>query len=402
MAASGSFLSACRGIGSKFRDGFHLLGNAYGNAGDESRQIEYSRKAFALIDFVSERERLAISAVYHMRVSGDANKASAALELFVQTFPRATIPRAYRGSFYTSMGEFERAANDYEELLRQDSHSRIGYMNLTQTYARLGLFDKARAVAGDAFARKLDAPGLHQILLDIALKQDNQTGAANEIKWFDGRNDEYVSLALQASNAIVRGQRRTASDFLKRAAVGARRNNPRYADVLSEAAAANPFGQCQADEGLPCADVRRKLADLQNAMTERPADTLLSAVHLPARRAAVELQRNRPAKAIELLESAAPFERRYPEVMYLRAVGYLRSGKTVEAMNEFRKIIDHKGSTWGPRYPLAYLGLARAATRAGQTEEARKAYRELFKLWKDPDPDIQELIDVKKEYARLN
>jgi eukaryotic-like serine/threonine-protein kinase len=210
-------------LDSHFAMAFQLLGNAYGNAGDESRQIEYSKKAFALIDRVSEREQLAISAVYHMRVSGDANKAADALELFVQTFPRATIPRANRGSFYTSMGQFERAADDYEELLRQDPRSRIGHMNLMQTYARLGLFDKARAVADEAFGQKLDAPGFHRVLLDIALKQDNPTGAANEIKWFDGRDDEYVSLALQASNAIVHGQCRKASDFLTRAAVRARR-----------------------------------------------------------------------------------------------------------------------------------------------------------------------------------
>ena len=44
---------------------FQVLGHAYGNAGENSRHRINTRKAFALIDRVSERERLAIAATYH-------------------------------------------------------------------------------------------------------------------------------------------------------------------------------------------------------------------------------------------------------------------------------------------------------------------------------------------------
>jgi eukaryotic-like serine/threonine-protein kinase len=125
-------------------------------------------------------------------------------------------------------------------------------------------------------------------------------------------------------------------------------------------------------------------------------------MQLPMRRAAVELERNHPGKAIELLQAAAPFERRYPEVVYLRGLAYLRDGQNVEAATEFRKIVDHKGATFGPRYPLAYLGLARAAVQAGDTSEAKKAYKDFLALWKDADPDIRILIEAKREYASLN
>ena len=124
-------------------------------------------------------------------------------------------------------------------------------------------------------------------------------------------------------------------------------------------------------------------------------------MHLPVRRAAVELKRNQPAKAIELLQAAAPYERRYPEVVYIRALAYLRTGKAAEAAGEFQKIIDHKGANWGPRYPLAYLGLARAAAQAGDSSRARKAYQDFLTLWKDADPDIRILIDAKKEYTAI-
>lgn len=391
-----------------FAMAFQLLGNAYEAAGERARSIDYSRRAFALVDRVSERERLAISAVYYMRAAGDAAKSADAVNQFVQTFPRAPTPRAYRGAFYTSMGEFERAAQDYRELVGLDPRSWIGYMNLMEAYARLGQFDKAHSVWETARAQKLDAPRFHHILLDIALMQDDDDGVAEEIKWFDGRDDEYLSLESQASKALVLGQRRKASDLLQRAADQLRRRNLRGpADVLSEASTGDPFGNCQVEDGLvhslrACADIHVALRDAEALLKERPADTLLGAVRVPMRRAAVELTRNQPAKALEQLKSAAPYERAYPEVVYLRGLAYLRIGNGVAAAVEFRKIIDHKGVAWGPRYPLAYLGLARAAAQTGDADSARKAYQDFLTLWKSADPDIPFLIEAKKEYARLN
>jgi hypothetical protein len=55
----------------------------------------------------------------------------------------------------------------------------------------------------------------------------------------------------------------------------------------------------------------------------------------------------------------------------------------------------------GPYYPLSYLGLARAAAISGDTAKARKAYQDLFALWKDADPDLLPLLQARKEYAAL-
>jgi predicted Zn-dependent protease len=238
--------------------------------------------------------------------------------------------------------------------------------------------------------------------------QDDDVSAAREMRWFEGRDDEYVSLDLQASKAIVVGQRRKASDLLKRAADQARRRNLHVtADVLSEASRSDPFGNCQTEGSLvtslrACADIRGALDEAEALLRARPADTLLISVHAPMRRAAIELGRNLPVKALEQLQSAAPFERAYPEVVYLRGLAYLRRGNGVAAAAEFRKIVDHKGSTWGPRYPLAYLGLARAAAQIGDSDGARKAYGDFLELWKSADPDIPVLVEAKQEYVRLN
>ena len=62
-----------------------------------------------------------------------------------------------------------------------------------------------------------------------------------------------------------------------------------------------------------------------------PNGTLWNAVQLPEIRAAIELQRDQPAKAVELLASASPYQRAYLEAVYLRGLAYLRLRKGVEA-----------------------------------------------------------------------
>ncbi|MBA3439642.1 MAG: hypothetical protein H0T92_07225, partial [Pyrinomonadaceae bacterium] len=52
-------------------------------------------------------------------------------------------------------------------------------------------------------------------------------------------------------------------------------------------------------------------------------------------------------------------------------------------------------------YPLAHLGLARAAALASDTARSRQAYQDFLMLWKDADPDNPLLIAAKKEYEML-
>ena len=55
-----------------------------------------------------------------------------------------------------------------------------------------------------------------------------------------------------------------------------------------------------------------------------------------------------------------------------------------------------------PLFPLAQLGLARAAAIAGDTTKSRQAYQDFFALWKDADADIPILIEAKQEYEKLS
>ena len=255
----------------------------------------------------------------------------------------------------------------------------------------------------------------------MAYTAGDQAAADREIQWFAGKPEEYLSLGLQAANRNVHGQRRESHKLYLRAAETALRHGLRNAAAEFEEADARAdelSGNCQTVRrlGRPalavamCGDAAQ--AEKLAAETSKlfPNGTIWNAVQLPEIRAAIALNRDQPAKSVELLVSATPYERSYLGAVHLRGLAYLRQKKGAEAVVEFRKIVDHKGANWGStwRYPywgqfysLSYLGMARGSALAGDTANARKAFQDFFELWKDADPDVPILQQAKAEYAKL-
>jgi tetratricopeptide (TPR) repeat protein len=136
-----------------------------------------------------------------------------------------------------------------------------------------------------------------------------------------------------------------------------------------------------------------------------PSDTFLNGVSLPTARAAIEIQRGNPAKALEWLRSAGPYELgQFADFLpiYVRGLAYLRAREGAQAAAEFQKILDHRGvDPLSPLYALARLGLARAYALSGEKDKSRSAYQDFLALWKDADPDIPVLKEAKTEYAKL-
>jgi predicted Zn-dependent protease len=144
-----------------------------------------------------------------------------------------------------------------------------------------------------------------------------------------------------------------------------------------------------------------------------PLNTALNDYWLPAIRAAIEIDRKDPARAVEMLQAATPYDRGNPlpqvEVgacmypAYLRGESYLQLHRGKEAAAEFQAFREHRGIVVNcPLGALARLGLARAYALEGDREGSRKEYREFLILWKDADPDLTVLKAAKSEYAALS
>jgi predicted Zn-dependent protease len=128
-------------------------------------------------------------------------------------------------------------------------------------------------------------------------------------------------------------------------------------------------------------------------------------VQLDVVRAAIELQRNNPSKAVEALRSIVRYEPGGPSLIgiYLRGQAHLQAGVGEAAAAEFQKIVDHPGA-WPLNvvHPLARLGVARASALMGDHEKARTAYEAFFARWNDADPDIPILRSARDEFAKLS
>jgi predicted Zn-dependent protease len=144
---------------------------------------------------------------------------------------------------------------------------------------------------------------------------------------------------------------------------------------------------------------------------QNPVNTVIVGYWLPTIRAAIEINRNNPAKAIELLQAATSYELGisptqaefgaflYPA--YVRGQAYLLLRQGSEAAAEFQKFLDRGLVANCPLGALAYLGLARAYALQGEIAKAKAAYKNFLTLWKDADPDIPILKEAKAEYAKL-
>ncbi len=127
---------------------------------------------------------------------------------------------------------------------------------------------------------------------------------------------------------------------------------------------------------------------------------------LPLVRATLELKRGTSTgrdKALQLLQPA----RQYEAATSFRPV-WVRGQVQLDARNgalaaaEFQKIIEHRGwDVLSSLWPLAHLGLARAAALEGDVVKSRQTYEDLFRLWKEADVELPVLIEAKREYERL-
>jgi eukaryotic-like serine/threonine-protein kinase len=139
-----------------------------------------------------------------------------------------------------------------------------------------------------------------------------------------------------------------------------------------------------------------------------PSSTVLMNYWLPVIRSAIQLRQGHPARAVSVLEVAAPYELGNPSPfgnlypIYLRGQASLLAHNGRAAAAEFQKIIDHSGIVLNyPTGALAFVQLGRAEVMSGDIGKARTAYQGFFARWKSADADIPILKQAKAEYAEL-
>ncbi len=422
------FLKRATEMDPNFARAYATMSSMYYNSRQYDLAAEASRKAYELRDRVGEFERLYITQVYYDNVTGEVEKYLETLELWKRTYPRDGTPHNNLAVKYNDLGQFEKAVEEAREAIRLNPNSASGHSLLATSFVGLNRFDEAKDTIHQALSQKLENLRMHQNLYRIAFVQDDAAAMKQQIEWANGRPDAYAAQTWQADSAAFSGQLRKAKELSTGALeLAEQRDLKEVAGQIAAAMALRDaqFGDCgkvkeQAAKSLGVSHGQLPLALAANALAacgefgqtksiidelgkRFPTDTLLNQVRIPLVQAHIEMQRGNPAQALQLLETTRLYGRYllFP-IAYVRGQAYLTEQKGAQAAIQYQEIIDHRGwSALSYFYPLAHVGLARAAVLQSDTAKARKAYEDFFALWKDADADIPILIEAKKEYEKL-
>jgi len=397
--------------------------------------VEALRKAFVLRNRTSEREKLDISAVYYQFVTHQLEEAIQTCELWVQTYPLDFTPHRILGYVNGALGRHQQSAEEFRKAMELDPSQSLPYSGLMLAYIALDRLSEAHAVYQEAHARGFEPEeryalafldGDKQTITAAAASLEAQPGYGIKALSAEGATAAYFGRLGRAQDfyrratdaALGAGDRATAADIEARAAflealfgnsARARQHASAALDLGGQPSVAiGPFGvPVQLTLALALAGdltMARNLADRVTSYT--PPGGYAVKVWIQEIRAAIELKRDNPMRAVELLAPVTPYEGGGFDnflAAYLRGEAYLAEHHGQEAAVEFQKMIDHRGVvSYSPTGALARLGVARSYALQGDATRARAAYRDFLTLWKEADPEIAILVAAKSEYARLN
>jgi eukaryotic-like serine/threonine-protein kinase len=435
-APSIPFLKRALELDPKFALANATLASRYSNLDQPSAALQYALNAYELRDGVTERERLVISALY-FRLSGEIEKSTQTLAMWQSEFPREARPHASLGVNYSYMGQYEKAAAEWEEALRRLPDDVSMYENLAQIYTALNHFDQAQTLLQAGMARHLDSGTLRHMLYSLAFLRGDRAEMDRQSEWAIGRpGGEASLLAAQSDTEAYFGRLIAARGFLSRAVDSATRSDFREAAALSWVMAA----LTEAEYG----NRRVALNEIKAALTLAPgrnvkvlaalalarageaksaevlareleadysSNTILMLYRMPTIKAAIELSRGNARRALNILAPMEPFELGLPTpsgfaplyAPYLRAQAYLMLRNGAAAAAEIQKLRDHPGIALNSSLgALTQLQRARAAVLAKDNAAARSAYRDFLTSWGEADPDVPVLVAAKAELARLH
>ena len=414
-----------------FAMAYARLGTVYNNLQQVELSEQNRTKAFELRDRASEREKLYIMSHYYAD-SGQLDKGITAYELYRQTYPRDSTPYNNLAIIYFELGQYDKALENAKHAVEIDPDTLSGYGQLAQAYSGLGRVEEARAALNSAFQHKGATKGFYVQLAQLDWAQGKEADIEKDLQNAAGEPDgELNGLAFRASLAAVRGQLKQSRDFARQTQEALDRMHLQGGSTLkAQLASAEALAGNRVDAASDAADALKQsrtlsvlgscaityavLRDDQKALAladeiqkTRPNDTIAINVTVPIIRAIVALYpaapaKPDPAKAIDLINTAALYDRGDSGLFYARGVAYEQLGRYAEAQQDFLKVMEIRTHS-GPDiiYIVTQLELGRLHQKQGDLPQARIAYQNMLAAWKDADPNLPLLHEAKAEYAKL-
>jgi len=360
--------------------------------------------------------------------------------LWAQTYPRDPIPHGLLSGFVTSStGKYQLSIDEATKAIAFDPELAPPYERKAFSELHLNRLSDAEATLRRAAERKLETEALLLLRYFVTFLRDDaggMTGTVAAARSKPGVEDMISHLeALRLARAgRLQDARRSASiaiDIAQRSGQRERAALFEVATAVWEAFYGNAaIARQTATRALALArgrDVdygaafalamsgdaaraRTIAAELEKSF---PEDTSVQYLYLSPLRALLAIDARDPSTAIESLKSASRFDlafggigfygffgKLYP--IYVRGLAYQVAKQPTEAAAEFQRILDHRSVVLvDPMDAMARLQLARALALLGDPVSAKRAYDDLFTLWKNADSDIPVLKQARAEYLKL-
>jgi tetratricopeptide (TPR) repeat protein len=397
------------------------------------------RKAFALREHVSQRERFHIESCYYHFVTGEFDKTLGVYQQWQREYPRDSVPHTGAAMIHEAIGEYEHAVSELQEALKLNPNVAYNYTNLAQALLSLDRRQEARFTLDDMQRHNLSEPDQFLARYQLAFLEGDAAEMQRQAALAsDNPETSEILLLVRAQTEACRGRvgemRRLVRQAIELATTlreGERAAMWQAYGALMEAEFGNrDEARQQAASALRLSDSRdtRILAALALARAgestqaqmlaaklrqEFPTDTTLNGYWLPVIEAAKQLHAGDAGRALAALEAAKQYELGQSSIfqvtafgpmypVYLRGEAFLLSKQGEEAAAEFQSIIAHPGLIQNfPFAELAHLELARALVLQGDRDKARGAYREFLARWKDADAGTLAVTVAKMELGRL-
>jgi serine/threonine protein kinase/Tfp pilus assembly protein PilF len=409
------------------------LAAAYDTLREPALAAASATKAYELRTRLTEPGRFNAEDLYFAFATGEQEKRSAVLSQWVQTFPDDFIAHYNLAQCLQVLGQPDRSLAEAREAVRLFP-SPASYGEVILGAILTDRIDEAKAAYAEAEARKFDSAELRDYRAQLASLQNDIPAMEEQWNWAVGKPGvDYQFLYRRANVDGYHGHYHDYRRFLAQAEdLAAKEGTLLWVDlynsddVLHEAEVGNS-AQARRIAGKALKGVQNRATNLvlalafaragDNAQAQKladmisrefPLDTATQNYMLPTIRAAMKLNTNDPAGAVEILRATVKYELAMPGgfnglyPVYIRGLAYLQMGEGRLAAAEFQKLLDHPGIIG--RYvigPLSHLQMARAQKIAGNEAAARKSYEDFLALWKDADPDLPVYQQAKAEYAAL-
>jgi eukaryotic-like serine/threonine-protein kinase len=137
------------------------------NLGHPLKREEYSKRALALLDRLSPRERYYIEGYYYSNKADSLDKSIAAYKKAIELYPDHASARHNLALLYSNIGQDDDALPLYEELRARKMAYPVTYTNLAALYRARGEFDKASDVLQEYVRSNPDVPNGYNGLGDL-------------------------------------------------------------------------------------------------------------------------------------------------------------------------------------------------------------------------------------------